>query len=626
MGSERTTGAGEGFAEFPAADVESSIPARFAAIVARHGARLALAGGGHRFTYAELARRTGVLADALLARLDDREEAVALLLPQGVHVVIAVLAALTAGKIYVVLDPDVPDARLADILDDSQARFVVSTGPFLAQARRLAGEDRAVLDMEAVADGAPAPRRPALGPDRGALILYTSGSTGRPKGVLHDHRNILAETRTFANTARIGPGDRFALAHSCSFAASVRSLYPALLDGATLFVYDPITNGIASLARGLVDDGITIWHTLATTFRRACDLLPPDAVLPTLRLLRLGGEPINQDDVARYRTRCPAGCMLLHAMGPTETLVMRMYAVPRDWQGAGNVPIGHAVADKEVLLLDDSGHEVPPGEIGEIAVRSRYLAVGYWRRPDLTAQAFQPDPRGGPARIYRTGDLGVMLPGDVLVHRGRKDFQVKIRGHRVEVAEVEVALQGHPAVKSAVVHARPGEDGEARLVAYLVAMPGEPPTVSELRRTVARGLPEYMVPSAFVFLDTFPLLHNGKVNRRALPAPGGERPALDAPYVAPRTPIEARLAELWGDVLGLEQVGVHDPFLDLGGNSLAATALLARVGETLGVELPVAALLAAPTIAAMAEAIVRDLVERADSATLARLLADGPGA
>jgi amino acid adenylation domain-containing protein len=611
------------FVPFEAEGVEQSIPARFDAQATRHPDRRALAGVDRRLTYRELDRLTNRLARAIVARLGEGEEPVALLLPQGVLVVVAILAALKAGKIYVVLDPELPDARMAELLGDSQARLIVTAGSHLERARGLAREGQHVLDGDALdAAGSDAPLALSISADRGALILYTSGSTGRPKGVLHDHRNVLVETRTFTNAVRISPRDRLALAHSCAFSASVRSLFPALLNGATLFVYDLVTQGLPALARGLRADGITIWHTLATTFRRTCDALPPGATIPKLRVLRLGGEPINQDDVARYQKYCPPDCVLLHAMGPTETFVMRMSVVPRDWRGAGNVPLGQAIPDKEVLLLDEAGAEVAPGQIGEIAVRSNYLAVGYWRRPDLTQQAFRRDPRGGSERIYLTGDMGMMRPEGCLVHMGRKDFQVKIRGHRVEVGEVEVALLGLPSIKGAIVHARPGADGEARLVAYVILAPGAAPIVSQLRRALSQALPDYMVPSAFVFLETFPLLPTGKVDRRALPEPDTSRPHLDAPEVAPRTPIETQLAGLWADVLGVERVGIHDPFLDLGGNSLLAMRLLAGVVETFGAELSVQTLLNTPTVASMAEAIVQRLVEQAEPATIAQLLAE----
>jgi hypothetical protein len=310
----------------------------------------------------------------------------------------------------------------------------------------------------------------------------------------------------------------------------------------------------------------------------------------------------------------------MHAMGPTETGTIRRHFIDHDWHGDdGKVPVGDPVADKDVLLLDEGGAPVADGEIGEIAVRSRYLAVGYWRRPDLTAAAFRKDPEGGPERLYLTGDLGVMRPGARLFHLGRKDFLVKIRGKRVEVEEVEVALQHAARVKAVAVHPD-ARASEPRLVAYVVPEPGARPTVSELRRAVAPVLPEYMIPSAFVFLDALPTLPNGKIDRRALPAPGRARPPLDEAYTAPGTVIESMLARLWAEALGLEQVGIHDDFLDLGGHSLLASHLVARVVDALRVPLTIEALLETPTVADMAAAIIARALETADPATVAKLL------
>ena len=316
----------------------------------------------------------------------------------------------------------------------------------------------------------------------------------------------------------------------------------------------------------------------------------------------------------------------MHAMGPTETFTIRRHFIPHAWHSNDStVPVGYAVPDKEVFLVDDTGRAVGTDQVGEIAVRSKYLALGYWRRPDLTQAAFIPDPRGGEERVYLTGDLGLMRADGCLFHMGRKDFQVKIRGYRVEVAEIEVALLGLDSIKAAIVHAQADAVGEQRLVAYIVPATGKAPTVSELRRALARTLPAYMLPAAFVFLETFPLLPNGKIDRRALPAPSRTRPALDQPYVAPRTPIEVELERMWATALNVEHVGMHDGFLDLGGDSLLATRLLARVIATFRVELSVQALLATSTIAQMAELITLHQAVQADPATLARLLAEVEG-
>jgi len=274
----------------------------------------------------------------------------------------------------------------------------------------------------------------------------------------------------------------------------------------------------------------------------------------------------------------------------------------------------------EVLLLDEDGTAVRPDDIGEIAIRSRYLSPGYWRRPDLTAAAFRPDPAGGPERIYRTGDLGRRLPDGCLVHLGRKDFQVKIRGFRVEVAEVEGALLSLPTVQEAVVVAREDRPGDRRLVAYLVPTARPAPTVTALRQTLAAVVPDYMLPAAYVLLDALPKTPGGKVDRRALPPPGRTRPALDQPLVAPRTPVEATVGAIWQEVLGLDELGIHDNFFDLGGHSLAASQVLARVTETLHVDLPLRVLFAAPTVAGVAVAVVQGLMQDVAPDERARLL------
>jgi len=388
----------------------------------------------------------------------------------------------------------------------------------------------------------------------------------------------------------------------CQFRSHI---YGALLNGATLFPYDVATEGVAFLAEWILIHQITIFHVVPTIFRRFLDTIAPDATFPAVRILRIGGESINNKDVKCFQHHFSPSCLLMHVIGPTETLTIRRCFITHDWQSDdGKVPVGYAVPDKEVVLLDETGCAVGANQIGEISVRSKYLALGYWGQPDLTQAAFTPDPRGGGERLYLTGDLGMMRPDGCLIHMGRKDFQVKIRGYRVEVAEIEEALLGIDSIKSAVVHPQTDEAGEQRLIAYVVTAAGKTPTVSELRRALAQSLPDYMVPSAFVFMDTLPLLPNGKIDRRALPAPDHARPALNAPYVAPRTPTESDLARIWAEVLELEQVGVHDHFLELGGDSLVATRILSRVVKTFRVELSIQALLDAPTVAQMAELIV----------------------
>jgi acyl-coenzyme A synthetase/AMP-(fatty) acid ligase/acyl carrier protein len=376
------------------------------------------------------------------------------------------------------------------------------------------------------------------------------------------------------------------------------------MNGAAVFPYDLPGQGLMPLAEWIRKNEITMIHTLATTFRAFVDTLPDNATFPSVRILRLGGEPIDSDDVKKFTRHFPPPCVLMHVMGPTETFSIRRHFISHDWNGdEGKVPVGYPVSDKEVLLFDETGQRVGPNETGEIVVRSKYLAVGYWRQPQLTEAAFLPDPDGGEERLYFTGDLGVMRPDGCLMHLGRKDFQVKIRGHRIETGEIEASLAKLDSVKAAVVHAQPDRNGEQRLVAYIVKAPGKTATINELQRGLAHTLPDFMMPSRFVFLEDFPLLPNGKINRRALPVPSIDRPVLPVPYAAPRDLTESTLTAIWMDVLQLERIGINDRFLDLGGDSLRALRIFNRTMKSFGIKLSVSDVIRMETIAQMAELI-----------------------
>jgi acyl carrier protein len=280
-----------------------------------------------------------------------------------------------------------------------------------------------------------------------------------------------------------------------------------------------------------------------------------------------------------------------------------MFFLDKETEPRNNlVPVGYAVADNDILLLDDSGAQVA-GDEGEIAVRTCYVSPGYWRRPDLTADAFFADPADEKRKIYRTGDLGRMLPDGCLLHLGRKDFFVKIRGYRVELDEIEMTLMEFAGIKEVVVMALNNNSGDERLVAYVVPKTAPGPNVSEMRRFLEHKLPDYMIPTTFIALDALPLTDTLKVDRKALPKPNGLRPEIAAPYTAPRNSIEEALVKIWAEVLELDQVGVDDNFFDLGGQSLAATRVISRVAKTFPLDLPIKALFDSPTVAEMAEVI-----------------------
>jgi acyl carrier protein len=337
----------------------------------------------------------------------------------------------------------------------------------------------------------------------------------------------------------------------------------------------------------------------------------------------LGSEPTRASDVALFRRAFAPPCRLITRFGSSEAGNVALCVAEHEGAAVEDpLPAGWPVADREVVLLDESGAPVGHGKAGEIAIRSRYIAAGYWRRPDLTAAAFTDDPAGDGLRMFRTGDLGRWREDGCLVHLGRKDDLVKIRGHRVELGEVERVLLAAPGVADGAVVARPDRSGATRLVGYVVASGAVTIPVGVLSASLRVALPDFMVPSAFVFLDALPRTPTGKVDRRLLSAPDPVRPPLDTPFVAPSTPIERKVAAIWAEVLGIEPVGLDDGFLELGGDSLVAARVATRVGETLDVVLGPEDLLVSGTVRAMAAMILGRAAAKLGPGQLEALIRD----
>jgi amino acid adenylation domain-containing protein len=611
------------FIPFEPAAIEQSIPDRFEQQVASYPDRLAVKTRSHALTYAALNHAANGVAHALLTQHGPGSEPIALLLEKDAPLIATILGVLKAGKIYVPLDPFSPP-RLRSILEDLQARLIVTENRHLHLANELAPKMLQVLNSDEI-DASRGQENPELSLSAATLayILYTSGSTGQPKGVVQNHRNVLHKVMRYTNDVHLSMDDRISLLPSCSFEAAVRDVFGALLNGATLFPFILKDEGLTPLANFLTQEEITIYHSTPTVFRHFIATLTGQEAFPMLRLIYLGGEPVSKQDMELYRAHFAPHCIFVNEFGSTEHGTGCQYFIDKEGQLIGSVvPVGYAVEGVEILVLDETGHMVGVNGIGEIALRSRYLSPGYWRKPELTQAAFQPDPRGGGERIYRTGDLGRLLPDGCLEHLGRKDFQVKIRGHRIEVAEIELALCDLAAVQEAVVVAREEKPGDMRLVAYIVPAQQPPPTPRELRGVVQERLPDYMVPSAFVFLEALPLTPTGKVDRLALPPPSMARPDMATPFAAPRTPMEDTLTRIWTEVLGLTAVGIHDPFLELGGDSLMAMQIVSRVRDTFHVEMPLRALLEASTIADMTGVIIQHQARQIKQEDLARLLAE----
>ena len=609
------------FFEFQKAELESSIPDRFQRQVLKYPNRLAIKAKDVELTYSELNARANRVAHAILSQRGPSQEQIALLFQMTPALIEATMGVLKAGKTYVPLDPSHPPERLGHILEDSQASTLVTDRLHLAMAQGIATNGQQIIDIDGLDSHYPSSNLGlSISPDALSYILYTSGSTGQPKGVVQNHRNVLYMAM-ITHVVPICPQDRVSLLYSLGFVGAAKDTFSTLLNGASLHPFDLRHEGVAQIARWIVEDRITIFRAVPTVFRQFVNTLTGVETFPSVRHVYLGGEMVHRRDVDLLKKHFPENCHFGIGLGSTEQSPILCASIGKETPALRDtVSVGYPVEGTEVLLQNEHGEEVQPGEVGEIVVKSRYLTLGYWRRPEESRRAFPPNTAGDGKRIFRTGDLGQRLPDGQLVCLGRKDFQVKVRGQRVELAEVEMALLDSGLVKEAVVVAEESRDQNGRLVAYFVA-DGEPgPGPSELRRALENKLPQYMVPSAFVRLQALPLNATGKVDRRSLQSPGSTRPHIETCYVVPRNPIESLLAEIWAEVLELDRVGVEDNFLELGGDSLLAGLLISRAIPAFQVDMPLSDLFEAPTVAQMALIIAQRKAYKLDPEELDRML------
>jgi len=567
-----------------------------------------------QLTYRALDARANHVAHRLRSLGVGPEMMVGVCMERSLEMVVALLGILKAGGAYVPCDPAYPKERLAFMLEDTQARVL------LTQARvveRLPASEAEVicLDAEWEAMEQAYGENPASGvmPENLAYVIYTSGSTGEPKGVLISHGAIANHCLDIQRHYQLTPSDRVLQFASLNFDAALEQIFAALTAGARLVLRDEEVWAPADLQEKALDFGLTVinvppayWHQWTLEWANA----PEQMLQQQVRLVIIGGDVMQPETLHLWRQTPMKAVRLLNAYGPTETTITATtFEVPSgsdEMLSCRRIPIGRPQANRQAYILDKYGRLVPVGVPGELHIGGMSLARGYCKRPELTAETFVPNPFSSEpgARLYKTGDVARYLPDGNLEYLGRLDQQVKLRGFRIELGEIEAALMQHPAVQEAVVLAREDGSHEKRLVAYLVAnQDPAPPPISELRGFLQKKLPEYMVPAAFVLLDALPLTPNGKVDRRALPAPERLHPDAERAYVAPRNPTEKKLTEISAQLLGVARVDIYDNFFEIGGHSLLATQLMSRLRDTFQVELPLRSIFEKPTFAELAEAI-----------------------
>jgi pyochelin synthetase len=615
---------------------EALLHTLFTRQAARRPGDLAVTGDA-RLTYRELDLLSSAWARRLRAAGARPNALVAVAMERGWEQAVAVLAVLRAGAAYLPADPSLPRERLAYVLEHSGVIGAL-TQPHLERGlewppgievwsvrREDEGEAAATEPAEA-----PEPEPEPAATDL-AYVVYTSGSTGFPKGVALDHRGPVNTVVDLVERFHIGPEDRVLALSSLSFDLSVFDLFGPWASGGSSVVPTPAeVREPASWTELVRRERVTIWNSVPALLGMWLDFLaaqPAGTAPASLRLILLSGDWIPVQLPDRARALLP-GVEVISMGGATEASIWSiLYPIGEVEPGWQSIPYGRPMVNQTFRVLDDRLDERPTWVPGDLYIGGIGLATCYWRDEERTSRSFLRHPRSG-ERLYRTGDLGRYLPSGDIEFLGRRDLQVKVQGYRIELGEIEAALGRHPAVRSAVAAALGERQGDKRLVAYVVAAPpasGAAPSAAELKDHLRAKLPDYMVPSAVIFLDALPLTANGKVDRAALPAPEAVRaPGEAAAFVAPRNPTEAILAEIWQELLGRAAVGVTDDFFDLGGYSLLAVRLMARIRGRLGRNLPLATLFSASTIARLAELLAGD--EVAAASTLVPIRATGEGA
>jgi len=579
--------------------VPGDLVERFVAQVLRAPQADAVRANDVTLSYAVLNERANRVAHRLLALLpsgtpETFAPRIGMLCAHEAPMVAGLLGILKAGCAWVPLDPAWPAARLAAIACDAGLGALVTDQAHLAQARAL--PDLPLVDVDDPCDDGTAIDNPAvkIGPDTLAYIIYTSGSTGTPKGVMQTHGGVLTQVGRYSEALHLQPGDRLSGLSGYAYDAAIQDIFGALLNGATVCPLAVRGGGrLAERSRileRLTIDAVTILHATPSLFRYLfTDGYAGD--LSSVRTVVLGGEAVRRMDFELYRSSFARGTQFVNGLGLTESTVALQFAADHDTRLLGQrVPVGTPVAGLAVELIDGSG---APGWRGEIVLTGPGLSPGYW-------PAHNPPGSGSPCvSRLRTGDRGYRLPDGRIVYAGRCDGQVNIRGYRVEPGEIEATLNGLPGVADSAVRAWDRDD-EAWLAAYLVAEPGVEPCVDGLRRALAERLPAYMLPQTFEWLTALPRLANGKTARDRLPAP---RPGQTSDPAPARTELETALLSIWSELLPVDTPGVHDDFFMLGGHSLLATRVVARIRDRLGIEIPLAGIFDAATVAGLAARI-----------------------
>ena len=604
---------------------DESLLACFAQVVAAHGHRTALVSDKGTTSYCELNAAANRAAHALLRRSNDAGDRIAILMPHGAQLIVAMLSVIKAGRVVVVLNATDPLARLKQLMEDAAPTVLLTDASYRNIAGEIAGMGCEVVCVDDFATNE-SNNDPdiSVSPDKVAFLVYTSGSTGRPKAVMQTHRQIVQNAVKHSESMTLNADDRVTLLASLSGSQGVGTAWSTLLSGAALCSFPTMEKGVTGLASWIADRGITVYISSASLFRHFMQSLDDALVLPDVRVVRIASETATSADFELFQRHFSENGLFVHTLSSSETgNIAHLRLTGRDAVPDGRLPVGHPSSGMEVQILDERGREAHPGAIGKIAIRSRYLCAGYWRDEALTARRFSDGGHG--LRVFCSGDLGRINADGLLEFIGRQDSQIKIRGFRVDVAEVETAILNLPEVKKVAVCAATRLGSDSQLVAFVVGSSQPTLESGSLRRALRPRLPDHMIPSRFVSVDKFPLTPHGKIDREKLMQNDVLRQQQGTDE-SPQTATEKLLADIWKEILNASDLGRHNDFFELGGDSLRAAVVAARIHDAIGINLNLGALIDHPTLFELAQFIDHAGSPDAQTATAptARSFADRP--
>lgn len=569
------------FGFFEASEIQQSIAQRFEKQVELFPDREAVASKNTVLTYKKLNNCANHLAQQIIEKANTETKRVALLLNHNETSVIGMLGVLKAGYAYVPIDANSPLSRIQYIIEDSGCDQLVCNEVTVEKANQLKKE-LPQLSITKLSENYNLPEilnpKQSSSPLAEAYVLYTSGSTGMPKGVLQIQKNVLHFIRVYTNNVHIAIQDNLSVFSTYTFDASVKDIYGAILNGAKVSIYDIVENGLDSLSEWLLAENITIIHMVPTIYRNFLKGLKKDEALPTVRLVDLGGESCHKSDLELFKEHFLEGAFLVNDYGPTEsTIVAQKFLSHESELTRNNMPLGKSVEETKVFLLDENNKPKGIYQTGEIVFKSDYLSLGYLNRQELTDKVFTTDPLTGNGRVYKSGDIGMMLPSGEIEFLQRKDSQVKINGLRIELSEIEYQLEQIEFINEAVVLLKELQEN-SYITAYVRSE--EILDVTKVKLLLGKILPKYMIPAIYISMENFPLTRTGKIERKALPDPVISD-LKTVPYEAPANDVESRLVHIWAEVLKLDPavIGTNDNFFELGGNSLQAVVLINKINK-----------------------------------------------